>query len=45
MQPFIFICPVLGSVTRDNNFNKVDFPTPFLPIMPKISPCLGCVIV
>lgn len=40
MRPFTFICPVVGSVTRESNLSKVDLPAPFLPIIPSISPCL-----
>src|SRR5664280_232550 len=39
MRPFTFILPVVGAVTRDNNFKRVDFPAPFLPIIPSTSPC------
>ena len=30
--------PVVGLVTRESNFNNVDFPAPFLPIIPTTSP-------
>ena len=38
--PFARITPVVGAVIRDKSFNKVDFPEPFLPIIPTTSPCL-----
>ncbi len=39
MRPLALIEPSVGAVTRDNSFNKVDFPAPFFPIIPTISPC------
>ena len=40
IRPLTFIEPLVGPVTLDNTFNKVDFPAPFLPMIPKISPFL-----
>ena len=34
MRPRDFMLPVVGAVTLDNIFNKVDLPAPFLPIIP-----------
>ena len=36
--PLDLILPVLGPVTLDKILSKVDFPAPFLPIIPKTSP-------
>jgi hypothetical protein len=38
MRPRDFMLPVVGAVTLDTIFKNVDFPAPFLPIMPKTSP-------
>jgi hypothetical protein len=43
MRPRDFMLPVVGAVTLDI-FNSVDFPAPFLPIIPKlhhVQNCLG----
>jgi hypothetical protein len=32
--PLDFMLPVVGLVILESIFNKVDFPAPFLPIMP-----------
>ena len=37
-RPPNLMFPVVGAVTRESIFNKVDFPAPFLPIIPKTSP-------
>src|SRR5690554_546726 len=39
-RPLISMRPSVGWVILDNTFNKVDFPAPFLPITPIISPLL-----
>ena len=39
IRPFTFMLPVVGAVTLANYFSNVDFPAPFLPIIPSISPC------
>ena len=36
--PVISIRPFVGGVIRDNIFNSVDFPAPFRPIIPTLSP-------
>jgi hypothetical protein len=38
IRPFTLICPELCVVTRERIFNKVDFPAPFRPMIPKTSP-------
>ena len=38
MRPLPLMVPELGRVIRDNIFNKVDFPAPFLPTKPTTSP-------
>ncbi|MNQ67692.1 hypothetical protein D3C85_822260 [compost metagenome] len=38
IRPLDLMLPVVGAVTFDNIFNKVDFPAPFLPMIPKTSP-------
>ena len=37
-RPPNLMLPVVGAVTRDKIFNKVDFPAPFFPIIPRTSP-------
>ncbi len=38
--PLALITPVVGFVTLDKSLSKVDFPAPFLPIIPNTSPSL-----
>ena len=33
------ILPEVGGVIFERIFKRVDFPAPFLPIIPKVSPC------
>ena len=38
--PLARMVPVVGEVTRERSLSKVDFPAPFLPMIPTTSPSL-----
>jgi len=39
IRPIARIHPVVGDVILETNLSRVDLPTPFLPIIPKIYSC------
>ena len=38
-MPLIRTSPLVGAVTRERIFSRVLLPAPFLPMIPRISPC------